>query len=242
MRILWNLFAAVAVLALISLPAAPAQAQGAGNTAITASPTPATSVDEITLTATGRGACPFFGPVTVEEQVIRVELRTSCPFTPPPPEPFTLNTTIDPLEPGIYELRLVLPNNQLLATGQLEVLDKERCVPSATVLCLHDNRFQVEVDFRAANGNSGQGKVIELTEESGLFTFFSATNVELIVKVLNRCNSAFNSFWVFSAGLTNVEVDVTITDTDTEVTKTYHNPLGKVFGSVLDTRALNTCP
>jgi len=190
----------------------------------------------------GRGACPAFGPIAVNGATIRVEIRTDCPFTPPPEEPFTLVTTLDPLDPGTYDLVLALPDDTVLATSQLEVLDQAGCVPSSPALCLNENRFRVEVDFRASNGQAGQGQGEEYSDDSGLFTFFDLENLELIVKVLDRCGSSFNSFWVFSAGLTNVEVDLTVTETETGEVRTYLNPLGTPYEVVLDTRAFETCP
>jgi len=55
--------------------------------------------------------------------------------------------------------------------------------------------------------------------------FFSAGNVDLVVKVLNGCQFN-NRFWVFAGGLTNVEYTVTVTDASTQASKTFTNPLG----------------
>ena len=51
-----------------------------------------------------------------------------------------------------------------------------------------------------------------------------------------------NSFWVFAAGLTNVEVDIVVTDTQTGQMRVYDNDLGTDFEPVLDTQAFLTCP
>ncbi|PYQ62998.1 MAG: hypothetical protein DMF53_11555 [Acidobacteria bacterium] len=57
----------------------------------------------------------------------------------------------------------------------------------------------------------GQAQAVKLTDETGYLWFFSATNVELVVKVLDACS--FNQrFWVFAGGLTNVRVTLTVTD------------------------------
>lgn len=209
---------------------------------ITASPNPASFVDQITLTATGQGACPEFGEVTVAGTVITAEIRSSCPFTPPPPEPFSIETTVDPLDPGIYEVRLELPNGDLLATSELLVLDQEVCVPSATALCLNNGRFRVEADFETVDGDTGQAQTLELTDDSGLFYFFDVENVELIVKVLDACGTSFNAYWVFAAGLTNVEVELTVTDLMSGEVQTYENPLRTPFQPIQDTDAFATCP
>lgn len=231
----------ITCLGVALLLAVPALGQDT-TTTITATPNPATNNQMVTLTAGGFGACPIFGPVTVDGFNIRVELRTNCPFVPPPPEPFSLDTVVGPLDPGTYMVDLVLADDTLLATNELVVLDQAGCIPDATTLCLQDGRFQVTTSFQAANGQAGDGQAVPFSNESGLFTFFGADNLELLVKVLDRCGSAFNSFWVFSAGLTNVEVNITVFDLETGESRVYSNPLGNTFEAVLDTRAFETCP
>ncbi len=218
----------------------PTLAQGGDDTTISVTPNPATTADDLRVSVASLGACPAFGTSSVEGSTLSVEIREECPFATP--EPFTLDTTLDPLAAGSYTVNLVLPDERILATTQLEVLDATGCIPSSTVLCLNNRRFQVEVEFSAASGQSGQGQTLELTDDSGLFTFFNASNVELLVKVLDACGTQFNSFWVFTAGLTNVQVDITVTDTETNQVKTYSNNQGDVFEAVLDTGAFETCP
>jgi hypothetical protein len=76
---------------------------------------------------------------------------------------------------------------------------------------------------------------VGLTSDTGYFWFFSESNVELVVKVLDA--RAFNGhFWVFFGALSNVEYTLTVTDTVTGATKTYQNPSGQ-FASVGDTAA-----
>jgi len=117
-----------------------------------------------------------------------------------------------------------------------------RCLRNAGTLCLQDNRFAVDVEWKTAKGQTGSGMAITGTDDSGEFWFFDPQNTELIVKVLDACNSPFNSYWVFAGGLTNVEVDITVTDTQTDTVKTYSNPLGTAFQPIQDTRAFATCP
>jgi hypothetical protein len=67
--------------------------------------------------------------------------------------------------------------------------------------------------------------------------------VEAVVKVLDACSfPGAPRFWVFAAGLTNVEVVLTVTDTATGAVKTYTNPLNRAFQPVQDTAAFATCP
>jgi len=115
------------------------------------------------------------------------------------------------------------------------------CVPNTTTLCLNNNRFRVQATFETAQPQSGQAQVVELTEDTGYLWFFSATNVEAVIKVLNAC-SFNNRYWVFAGGLTDVRVVLTVTDTSTGAVKTYTNPLGTKFAPIQDTSAFATCP
>ncbi|HUP63534.1 MAG TPA: trypsin-like peptidase domain-containing protein [Thermoanaerobaculia bacterium] len=115
------------------------------------------------------------------------------------------------------------------------------CVPTQTALCLNNDRFKVEATFQTGAGQSGQANVFKLTNDTGYFWFFSSTNVEAVVKVLDACS--FNQrFWVFAGGLTDVQVNVTLTDTKTGSVRTYFNPQGKPFQPIQDTSAFATCP
>jgi len=115
-------------------------------------------------------------------------------------------------------------------------------------LCLQDNRFRVDVDFDNGTGaTGGAGNAVGAFTgglgDSGLFWFFDPDNVEMVLKVLDGCDTpGFNSFWVFAGGLTNVEVDITVTDTLHDVTRTYSNPLNTPFQPIQDTQAFATCP
>jgi CSLREA domain-containing protein len=114
------------------------------------------------------------------------------------------------------------------------------CVAGGSTLCLNGGRFRVTATFQTG-GTTSPAQGVTLTDESGYFWFFSPGNVEVTVKVLNAC-ALNNRYWVFAAGMTNVRVDLTVTDTKTGTTKSYTNPQGRVFRSILDTGAFATCP
>ena len=117
------------------------------------------------------------------------------------------------------------------------------CFPSEASMCLNDDRFRVAASWRTSAGNSGQGRAVELTDDSGYFWFFGSNNIEMVVKVLDACTlPGANNFWVFAGGLTDVEVTLTVTDTRTGQVKTYANPLGSPFQPIQDTSAFDTCP
>ena len=112
---------------------------------------------------------------------------------------------------------------------------------SDTTLCLQGGRFAVTASWQSGTA-SGTGRAVQLTPDTGYFWFFNASNVELLIKVLDACVVPFQHFWSFSAGLTNVQVDLTVVDTKNGTTKVYHNPLNTDYPPKLDTSAFATCP
>ncbi len=125
---------------------------------------------------------------------------------------------------------------------RVEAEASSSCVPSSTALCLANGRFRVTATFQAPNGgSSGDANVVKLTDETGYLWFFSASNVETVVKVLNGCGLN-QHYWVFAGGLTNVQTVITVTDTETGAMTTYMNPQSTPFEPIQDTQALATCP
>ena len=116
------------------------------------------------------------------------------------------------------------------------------CVPGPTTLCLAGNRFRVEVAWRIPSGQTGAGTVASCgTADSGLFWFFSPTNWEMLIKILNGCGLN-NRYWVFMAATTNVEFTLRVTDTLTGAVQQYFNPLNRLAPPLADTNAFATCP
>jgi hypothetical protein len=118
------------------------------------------------------------------------------------------------------------------------------CVAGPQTLCLGDaGRFQVQTSFVAATQN-GTGTALPLNgnPDSGLFYFFDASNIEMLIKVLNACAPPFNHYWVFFAATTNVQFTVTVIDTQTGAVQTYFNPLNQAAVPEQDTNAFATCP
>jgi hypothetical protein len=116
----------------------------------------------------------------------------------------------------------------------------DTCVPDNTTLCLNDGRFRVQAAWKRVGGPTQQARAVGLTADSGYFWFFDAANIEIVAKVLDAC-AIGGHYWVFLAGLTNVEVTTTVTDTLTGATKAYTNPAGTPFVPVQDTAAF-VCP
>jgi hypothetical protein len=110
------------------------------------------------------------------------------------------------------------------------------CTPDATTLCLNGGRFRVNAVWRDFAGNTGQGQAVPLTADTGYFWFFSAENIELVLKVLDG-RPLNDQWWVFYGALSSVEYTVTVTDTVTGATRSYTNPPGRL-ASVADVSAL----
>jgi hypothetical protein len=103
------------------------------------------------------------------------------------------------------------------------VLAQGSCAPAATRLCLSGNRFQAEVAWKVPGLGSGEGHAVPLTADTGSFWFFSNSNLELMVKVLDG-RAVNRHFWVFYGALSDVEYTLTVTDTATGARETYTNP------------------
>ena len=105
------------------------------------------------------------------------------------------------------------------------------------MLCL-GNRYTVSAVWTKNDGTTGQAVAIPRTPDTGEFWFFSPSNIEMVIKVLDGC--AINSHhWVFAGGLTNVKVDMTVTDTHTGAVQTFTNPQSTPFQPIQNTVAFD---
>ncbi len=99
-------------------------------------------------------------------------------------------------------------------------------------------RFRIEVDWAVpAQGRSGVGTEVSLTPDTRYFWFFTPSNVELVIKVLDA-RAVNGKYWVFYGALSSVQYTIRITDTVTQAVKTYTNPSG-TLASVADTSAFD---
>jgi hypothetical protein len=141
----------------------------------------------------------------------------------------------------VYERRNPAGESLGLFTRELRPsLVAAQCSPGDGDLCLNEQRFTVTVDFEDFDANNGTGQPSLLTNDSGTFWFFSPDNIEVVVKVLDACES-FGRYWVFAAGLTNTEVSLRVDDTWSGATKTYFNTRSQPFQTITDTAAFDTC-
>jgi len=103
-------------------------------------------------------------------------------------------------------------------------------------------RFRISATWRNFAGQTGNATFVPLgSEETGILWFFTPSNFEVMIKVINAC-SFNNRYWVFYAALTNVEFHITVLDTWTGVPKVYDNSLGVSAPAITDSNAFMTCP
>ncbi len=128
-----------------------------------------------------------------------------------------------------------LPSPLVLAERRTAPAATGACAPSSARLCLGDGRFAVEIAWKDFQGNTGNGRAVELTRDTGWFWFFDPANVEVVLKVLDG-RGLNGHHWVFYGALSSVEYTVTVTDTQTGEINTYRNPSGRL-ASMADTAA-----
>ena len=121
------------------------------------------------------------------------------------------------------------------------------CTRNATTGCLVGGRFQVTVDYTSQNSGSGAAQVMQFNgqraedDESVFWWFFSPTNFEMGLKILNGC-PVNQHFWVFISGLTNQGWTVHIKDTQTGTIASTSNPIGRLTPTIAATVSPLTCP
>ena len=121
-----------------------------------------------------------------------------------------------------------------------EIASSKACDVMSGRMCLNGGRFAVEAFYQSVDAPEQIAFAVPLTDDSGYFWFFDAQNVEILIKVLDACTLA-DRFWVFGAGLTDVQVRLRVTDTETGEVREYHNPQGNAFVPIQDTQAFASC-
>jgi hypothetical protein len=217
---------AVATTAAMTRPASPNQLRAK-----------ATATDEALLT---------WADNSTNEAEFHIEARwNSTPWTdlgPIPPNSTSLK--LFNLAPQtVYYFRMRAKNaagwsaysNETAATSWYTV--PPTCAAGDTQMCLQNGRYLVQATYQRGTDIHGAAHTEALSQQSGFFWFFDASNVEALVKVLDGC--ALNAHqWVYASGLTDLRVLVTLVDTQTGATATYLNPGGAAFAPVTDTDAL----
>ncbi len=143
---------------------------------------------------------------------------------------------------AVYPVTLTVPGSGPVTNPVSVAAAPGACQQGAGFLCLNGGRFQVSAIWTKPDGTSGQANAVKVTDDSGYFWFFDPGNIEMVVKVLNGC-ALNNAYWVFAAGLTNVQVDWRTVDTKTGFVFPQLNPQGTPFAPLQATDAfLSSCP
>lgn len=126
------------------------------------------------------------------------------------------------------------------------------CGLPATDACFLGGRFDVSAAFEvysspAADGHvtlqqSGQASVRAQNDGSAVFSFFAASDWEILAKMPSATCALGDRFWFFSAATTNVHYAVAVYDLRTGTQKIYPNFSGPPAPAVTDTSAFATCP
>ncbi len=117
------------------------------------------------------------------------------------------------------------------------------CIDSEYAKCF-GGKFLVSGTWENFTGGSGLARVIKKSDLSGYFTFFDpvgspASNFEVLFKILDGRPLTPN-YWVFVAGLTNVDATFTAIDKTTGKVYEQHNPAGTSFATNLDVNTILT--
>lgn len=89
----------------------------------------------------------------------------------------------------------------------------QTCIADTTTLCL-SGRFAAKVTWGGPDESAQAATAVPITDSSGYFWFFDASNVEFVVKVVDGC-AINNSWWVFGTPMTSLGWTLEVTDTVT---------------------------
>lgn len=158
----------------------------------------------------------------------------------------------DALHSAIAPSLTFLPDGQLVAAwdgASCSLCDPPPCFAGrlrarrfavgcgAGVLCLGGGRFEATLHYSdPRRGLAGSGVAVPITADTGYFWFFAASNLEVLVKVLDG-RAVNGHYWVFWGGVTDIGFQLTVHDTVTGATRSYDSPAG-TFASAADTSAL----
>ena len=154
------------------------------------------------------------------------------------------------LAPGFYRVSLTVGDGDRESVAARTFLveaaaPRGTCVADERTRCLRDSRFAVTAARVAGGEAEGGGPPLpalvapEGTNDSALFHFFDAENWEVLVKVLDGCETN-GHYWMFAASATTLEFLVRVEDTVTGESREYRNEAGTAAGAVTDTKAFRT--
>lgn len=109
------------------------------------------------------------------------------------------------------------------------------CQQDEWSLCLADGSYRVTIDWRSSQGPLERAHAVPLTADTGAFWFFSSSNLEAMVKVLDA-RAVNDHVWVYFGALSDVEYAVTVTEVATGGARRYMSS-GGAFASLGDVHA-----
>ena len=222
---------ATRVFKVVPAPAAPAAPSNATAT-VTATQATVSWQDNTGHTAASRvemsqDGGPFVGVVTVNKLATSAVVTGLSPAT-------------------LYKFRVVATNPGGASSPSNTVavstpgIRGTVCAPDDFTQCLLGLRFRLQAIYQDAQGDAGLAHVVPITSDTAYLWFFSPSNVEAVVKLVNGCGLG-GHYWVFAGGLTNVHVILRVTDTQTGAVRDYEVPYGQPFTPIQDTSAFGTC-
>jgi hypothetical protein len=186
-----------------------------------------TAADRITVTVFGPAVCADESrqePARIEGRRIILPVFVVQDCEPRLGGSYSEHFTLGPLPAGFWTFEAVVDGN-LAARRTLDV------EPLSPTLFLHGGQFHISVDWSTPDGTlKGQGYGVWMTRESGYFWFFSGSNPEVYVKIIDG-TPVNGHWWVFISSTTNLEFKVTVRQLIGEVLpipveKTYVSPAG----------------
>ena len=144
--------------------------------------------------------------------------------------------------PGFYEVRLIVSNGVSESEASMMFLVEAaapdgECAHREANRCLRNSRYEIAVDWFTADGRGGPATVVHAgTDDSGLFRFFDGDNWEVLVKVLDGCETN-GHVWVFAASTTDLGYVIRVTDTMTGDKREYGNEAGNSAPAITDVKA-----
>jgi hypothetical protein len=144
-----------------------------------------------------------------------------------PPSPGTYHTQWQMLKEGVARFGDIAAQDVVVAQAPPAA---ERSLP------LMGSHFSVQVSWHdPISGHAGFGRQVGDSGQTGFFWFFAASDLELVVKVLDG-RPVNGHYWFFYGGLSNVEYWITVNDLASGALRTYYNPPGNICGGA-DTSA-----
>jgi hypothetical protein len=182
----------------------------------------------------------FFGSLTDFEYTLIVTDQTTGQTEVYTKAPFESKGGFDV---GAFTGAAFVPSAEACPGSQFGTPTQESagtCIQNSNRLCLLDGRFRVTLSARdQRTGNTGSGQATRKATDFGHFSIPALTNQpqnpEVFVKMIDA-RGIGSGFWIFYAGLTDLEYTITVTDMTNGRGKRYVKPAGSACGG-FDTSA-----